>query len=266
MPNLGPRPFVLASTVHGPMIVSHLDRHTINDQTFGVGHQLLTTGIYDQDELSVTLGILDLLRHYRAPNGERTIRVIDGGANIGAFTVPWAQHMTGWGYVTAIEAQPMVFYALCGSVALNNLFNVRCVHALISDHNSLATHLPEVDYTAEGSLGSVPLDTAVNDSGLELRYHDFTGWVPMTHLGQWDPTPDFVKLDIEGMEAQALTSVTTLMLLIKPIFCIEHLKSDKDALVKLLTSWGYTTFMDSKNIWGMHKDDPIIKHINIKEG
>ena len=50
--------------------------------------------------------------------------VIDGGANMGAITVPMALMVGEEGHVHAFEPQEFIRYALCGNIALNNFYHV----------------------------------------------------------------------------------------------------------------------------------------------
>ena len=54
--------------------------------------------------------------------------VVDGGANIGAFTIPLAKKVGEHGQVYAYEAQRIVSQMLNANVALNELSNVHAFH------------------------------------------------------------------------------------------------------------------------------------------
>ena len=116
--------FVLAATDHGPMILNRFDYHALDANRFyGVGIELLQGGAFSPAEINLSLGLLDLRRRYFGDG----VVAIDCGANIGVHAVEWAKHTTGWGSVTAFEAQERVLYALAGNIALNNCFNARAV-------------------------------------------------------------------------------------------------------------------------------------------
>lgn len=61
--------------------------------------------------------------------------ILDIGAHVGTMTLPFARHVNQ-GRVYAFEAQPMLYYALCGNVAVNNLYNVSPMNCAIDKHYS----------------------------------------------------------------------------------------------------------------------------------
>ena len=116
-------PFVLASTAHGPMILSCIDFRPAEGGKveLGPGADLLFNAVYDRQQMAISNAFLQD-RQRTHGNG---VVAIDCGANIGAFTLEWARLMDGWGRVYAFEPQERVFYALAGNLAINNLFNAR---------------------------------------------------------------------------------------------------------------------------------------------
>lgn len=54
---------------------------------------------------------------------------LDVGANIGALTLPLARIMASGGTVVAMEPQRAAFQLLCPNLALNEIGNVRAIHA-----------------------------------------------------------------------------------------------------------------------------------------
>ena len=132
---------------------------------------------------------------------------VDCGANVGVHTIEWAKHMTGWGVVLAIEAQERIYYALAGNVAINNCFNARAIHAAVTSQPGVMK-MPAPNYFAQGSFGS-----------LELRKRETTEFIgqPIDYsenkmvdvqtisLDSFNfPRLDLIKIDIEGMELEAL--------------------------------------------------------------
>jgi len=259
-----PISWLVAATDHGPMIVNRHDAVTTEaGATFGVGHQLLTTGTYDAEDLELQKNVLDLLRHYRAPNGEREIVYLDGGANIGAFTIPIARHMRGWGRVVAVEPQDQVFYALCGNVVLNNLGNVYCVHAAI-DSDIGVVRFPKPDYGRPASYGSIGLENErLNDSGQVIDANVVVNTTTVDELARLGRI-DLVKLDLEGHEMAGLHGAAEMLQFDHPVLCVEHLKSGWPLIKEFLEPLGYVCFVDTKDVWAAHRDDPMLKHFTMK--
>src|SRR5215467_399108 len=151
-------PFVLAASDHGTMIVSRLDYHMVSKTSgFGVGFQILGSGAFDSEEISLAVSVLDFRRRYFNDG----VFAIDCGANIGGHSIEWAKHMTGWGSVLAIEAQERIYYALAGNIALNNCFNAVALNAAISDGLGMLK-IPRPDYLVPSSFGSLELRKSAN--------------------------------------------------------------------------------------------------------
>jgi len=258
-------PWILATTYYGPMIINRFDRMVAaNGITYGVGAQLLDSGVYDVADLETTLRIFDLLRHYRSPNNERHLVFLDGGANIGAFTIPWAKHVKDWGQIVAIEPQDQIFYALCGNVVLNNLDNVKCINSLLHVAYNHSVKIPRLDYTKSASFGSLSMQRRFdNDTGQDISWeetHSSTS-VPLEICGEH---LDFVKLDLEGMEIQVLSSAAAYIEKTKPVLCVEHLKTSVEGLQSLFAAWDYIPFVTDKDIWAVHQDDPVLAHLETR--
>lgn len=244
-------PFILASTKHGTLIVNKNDRKTTSGGfSFGVGYQLLEHGEYDKEELDLTKQILDFCRHL---NGDQVV-AIDGGANIGVHSIEWAKHMTDWGCVIAIEAQEMLYYALAGNIAINNCFNVKAMHTALGDINKLID-VPSVDYNTNTSFGSVELLRVTGeDIGPGVDYSN-TSSMPQRTIDSYQlDRVDFIKLDIEGMELQALEGARNTIAKFSPILLIEHIKSNQSELIAFLEKYEYTVSIVGQNLLAMSKD------------
>lgn len=255
-----PVAFLLASTDLGPLILSRLDYRNVGaNQAYGVGFELLETSTYAQPELDTLLKLLDLRRkHHGSP-----IVMIDGGANIGIHTVVAARHMRDWGSVIAIEAQERIFYALAGNVALNNLFNVRCLHAVISDKSGVLD-IPQMNFKVPGSYGSFECKrTTRPDTGQSLDWEHSVEVQEITLDSLSLPRVDIVKLDVEGMELQGLDGCGAAVGLHGPIFIVEHIKSDRAALEHWFTARGYRTAQHGMNIVAIRGSDPCVEFLDL---
>lgn len=233
-----PLPFVLAASDHGPMIVSRLDYAQNPHGFYGVGFQILHTGSYDSEEIELVLSILRKLRTKRG-NG---ICALDCGANIGVHTLAMGKEMIGWGKVVAFEPQERLFYALCGNIALANLFNVYADFSAIG--NEIGSILvPKPNYTKSGSFGS-----------LELRQHSKTEYigqqvsyipddmvsVPLTSIDALNmPRVDFIKIDVEGMELDVLEGAKATIERDHSTMLIEWIKCGAAEIRDVLIPLGY---------------------------
>ena len=257
--------FVLSSTDHGSMLVNRHDYRLVGSGGYGVGYQLLETSQFDADEVSF---VLQLLESRRRHFGDGLI-AIDCGANIGVHTIEWARFMHGWGDVLAFEAQERIFYALAGNLTLNNCFNARAIWAAVGASNG-ALRVPVPDYFVPSSFGSLELRKSDTTEfiGQDIDYSDAaTQTVQMLAIDSLGlQRLDLIKIDIEGMEMEALQGARASIARLRPHLLIEKIKSNEEALVGFVTELGYKVFPLGINILAVHESDPIAAELQRATG
>jgi FkbM family methyltransferase len=190
---------------------------------------------------------------------------IDGGANIGVHTLEWARLMREWGSVIAVEAQERVFYALAGNITLQNCFNARAIWAALADVPGELS-IPEPDYTQQGSFGSFELRPRVGTEhiGQSIDYAKPTSTVQaITIDGLGLERLDLLKIDVEGMEAEALQGAAETIERCKPILFVETVKSDKEVITAALRNEGYRVLPSGMNILALHQSDKTLENIGV---
>ena len=252
--------FVLAASNHGTMIVNRLDYRAVDGRpAYGVGYDLLESAQYESGEVKLTLDLLALRRKYYGDG----VVAVDCGANIGVHTIEWANAMTGWGSVLAIEAQERIFYALAGNLAINNCFNASAIHGAVS---SVSGHLtiPQPNYLVPSSFGSLELRRRGGNEfiGQPLDYESSTTVVRALALDELNlQRLDLVKIDIEGMELEALEGAKETIKRTRPPMLIETIKSDAKVLRQWLTAHGYQLVDAGINLLAVHPSDKVIAHL-----
>ena len=259
-PSKRPVAFVLTATNHGSMLVNRNDFHSTPNGGYGVGYQLFKNSSFDQFEIDFAL---QLLESRKSQYGEGVV-AIDCGANIGAHTVEWAKLMYGWGEVLAIEAQERVFYALAGNITMNNCFNARAIWAAVGAENG-EIGVPVPDYLSPSSFGSLEIRKRASNEfiGQAIDYDkpQLTRLMTIDSLGL--ARVDFIKIDIEGMEVEALLGAQETIVRCLPSLLIEKIKSDEGRLTEMLTAWGYKLFPLGLNILAVHATDPVANEIRV---
>lgn len=258
-----PLPFVLASSNHGTMIVNRNDYHMVNDTDgYGVGHQIFQNSQFDPQEVAMVLQLLTLRRELFGDG----VAALDIGANIGVHTVEWARHMHGWGKVIAVEAQERIFYALAGNIAINNCFNAEAHHAALGAQEG-ELKIPRPDYLKPASFGSLELRQSEKNEfiGQPIDYSaQGSQTVRMITVdGLKLPRLDFIKMDIEGMELEGLAGALKTLEAHKPQMLIESLKTDGEALRRLLDAQGYRQYQMGINVLAIHAGDPSLGKVAI---
>lgn len=225
---------VVVPTVYGPMIVN---RNDINQ----TGALLKTGRAIDHAEIMV---LSDLLRQC-PPNPV----VADVGANFGTYSLAFAPLVGPHGQIHAFEAQRIIFNMLCGSVALNAFTNVYCHHLAVGDRDGMLD-IPQYDYFKPLNFGSVEFGERQIETLEQTRSQDMglREQVPMIALDRfgWDRL-DLLKIDVEGMEFEALRGAEATIMRCRPILFVEFIKVDAARLGKVIESFGYRLMHNTMN-------------------
>jgi FkbM family methyltransferase len=175
---------------YGQLIVSRNDIY--------VGRGLLEYGEFSEGEVELFRTLLS-----------RDAVVVDVGANIGAHTLAFARLAK---HVYAYEPVPILYCALSGMIALNELKNVTAIHAGA--------------YSREGSMGYPDLATGVqNNFGAgSLEPYNKDRPVRVTRVTH-DCT--FMKVDVEGMELEVLKGASEMIRRCAPVLYLEADRQEK---------------------------------------
>lgn len=202
-----------------PEVVSRLTRHgqmyvPIKDQY--IGKSLDFYGEYSEGEVKLFEQIV-----------QPGMWVCDIGANIGSFTLPLAKQVGPEGRVIGIEPQPALFHLLHHNCERNKVSNAVLFNAAAGAASGTAL-IPEIDYAEERNLGGVSL----SDTGTEI---------PLITVDSLNlPRCDFMKIDVEGYEAEVLKGATRTLEFQRPILYVENDRIDKSHdLIALIMERGY---------------------------
>jgi FkbM family methyltransferase len=214
LPILPPDSFnQIAQCRHGPMLFNRNDQY--------VGASLLKYGEFCPGES-------ELFQQLLKPG----MTVVEVGANIGAHTVALSRLVGPAGCVHAFEPQRLVFQTLCANLALNACANVFAYQVAIG--------------AAPGEI-LVPVlapDRPNNFGGLSLLGATQGEKVPLRTLDELGLTACHVlKLDLEGMETEALQGGAQLVRRLRPALYVENDRPERAAeLIGLLLSWKYRLY------------------------
>lgn len=152
---------------------------------------------------------------------------LDAGAHVGGHTVALARHVGLTGKVFALEPRRPLFHALCGNVALNNLDQVRCYHALAGEKAGTVA-------AAELERTNAPLRSeALPETIQVMRIDD----LPL-------PTCQLIKIAFDGREDRVLAGAAQTIRRCRPILYLESRRGEWPAELRArLAELGYDAYL-----------------------
>jgi FkbM family methyltransferase len=167
---------------------------------------------------------------------ERIIRpgmiAVDVGANIGVHTLTLSRLVGPVGHVIAVEPQRALFQMLCANLALNELSNVRALQVGAGRQNGRA-FLPKIDYGRPENFAGISLATQAEGEAVQVISIDSLA-LPACH---------FVKIDVEGMELEAIDGGASTIAKNRPIMFVENDRLKKShSLIERIMSLRYVLY------------------------
>jgi FkbM family methyltransferase len=205
---------ITVPTRWGPMTVHRFDQY--------VGQSLDRYGEFSKDEVDFLLELV----------GPGSI-VIDGGANLGALTIPLAKRVGQYGHVYAFEPQHLTFQALAGNCAINSLPNVTTL-------NQALGRAP-----ARIKMRDLNLTEPLNVGGRALKADQVGRPVNIIRIDDLNLMGcSLIKLDLEGMEREAIAGARKTIKDCQPLLYVESDRVEhRDGLLQDLKGFGYKCFL-----------------------
>ena len=158
--------------------------------------------------------------------------VYDVGANIGFFALLAARLVGSRGIVFAFEPDPDNSSRLQENIEANSLKHVRVVSSPVWSSNTRVFFARSSDHSTR-FVGSI----RTPEVGTEGFYEQA---VTLDDFAKHHPAPDFIKMDIEGGEAQALAGASGLFTQAKPLLLLEvHTREAREYSEKWLEERRY---------------------------
>jgi len=171
---------------------------------------------------------IDLFRQVVRPGQT----ILDVGANIGAHTLFLGHAVGRRGRVYAFEPQRLIHGLLCTNATLNDMNNIYPMHAAVGRENGTIS-VPIINYGLSGNFG-----------GLSLADRPAGESVPLITIDGLELAAcHFVKIDVEGMEAEVLEGARRTVSRFRPYLYVENNRKDKSpALIKALLDLDYRLY------------------------
>ena len=165
--------------------------------------------------------------------------VIDGGTNIGLFSLYAAKRVGSRGSVLSFEIQDVLNQLAIDNAAMNNYSNIKFHHAALSNKSGEKVGFTHIDYFGE-NISSVGIKTEPL-----LRGQPHCGEVETIALDDLNlDNIALIKLDLEGNEPKALDGMWNTIDRCKPILIIElspiYLENKEQETIDKVLSHGYS--------------------------
>ena len=192
-----------AYTKHGKLFFPKYD--------IGVGDGLREYGEFSELELIIMLNFIN--------KGDS---VIDIGANIGAFTIPFAKKVGKNGKVYGFEPQKFIYKILEKNINSNKLDNVKIFNYGLGKSNHNIT-ISDFDYSQLGCFGGIGFNKKYDNSFSAKKLNS----IQKVQIKRIDDILklkkcNFVKIDVETMELDVLKGGRTFVSNHRPVIWYEN--------------------------------------------
>jgi FkbM family methyltransferase len=212
-----------------------------------IDRHIFFIGLYEPVELYLMMQML-----------EAGQTVVDGGANIGLYSIMMSTAVGEGGSVHAFEPVPKTHALLVENIGRNRLTNVTVSNAALSDEPGVVSLGLAVDQTANSGafgVGHQTPATAVDVSTITLD--EYAAGHNLRRI-------DFVKLDVEGSELRALHGMRTILERDEPTLLVEVCQETAQRagfvandILDLLGPLGYRAFVIAESSERSHYADSL---------
>jgi len=181
--------------------------------------------------------------------------IYDIGALEGLLTIFFANKVGPNGKIISFEPNPISYAMIKRNININNFNNVTLSHFAIGSGDDIADLEVPKYFRGHGSL--------LNKSTKNKITHK----VKITSIDNLlqqkkYPTPDFIKLDIEGLELKALEGMKNLLINKKPKLFIEvhpFVENNMKRIIEFLEKYNYSIYHVEKGIEQFGSENLTIK-------
>ncbi len=150
-----PSPNVVAHSAYGPIILN------VNDLI--VGRDITRCGYWNMHELVLVWKLIKL-----QIKKKDTIMFYDVGAYVGTYSLALSKIFKECIRIRAFEAQRPIYNMLCGTMALNDIHNVRCHLLAVSDRDGEKIEIDLPDYAEPNNFGGLELLAPKNSDNIDM--------------------------------------------------------------------------------------------------
>ncbi len=208
------------------LLIDGLKMHVDPQDSLGLRH----TGIFEATETQL---VKDKV--------QAGSTVIDIGANIGYYSLLFARNVGAQGRVYAFEPEPNNFALLEANIALNPFTHIQAINQGLANYNGTTTlHLCDDNGGMHRAYPSLLCQRQVDIKVSRLDDY-FAGHFPQV---------DWIKMDIEGFEYQAILGMEKLIATQDKLYLLTEFSpaamkeagNDAADYLRLLQAWGFEIY------------------------
>lgn len=212
-----------------------------------VDRHIFFIGLYEPVELYLLMQLL-----------EPGHTVVDGGANVGLYSIMMSTAVGQGGSVHAFEPVPATHAMLGDNIGRNRLANVTVSNAALSDQPGVVSLGLAADKV--GNDGAFGVGHQAPVSAVDVTTITLDEYAVGHHLSRID----FVKLDVEGSELRALRGMGEILQRDEPMLLVEICQStarragfEVNDILDLLGPLGYRAFVIQESSERSHYVDSL---------
>jgi len=189
-----------------------------------IGQSIILNGYYEKDLVSTIFNAFDF--------NPRDYNCLDVGCNIGNHAVQFKDHFKK---VSGFEPQKRTFKIL--TLNTEHYDNVNIYNfGLSSSPGEFTLNIPYAN-SGGGSHVALPSEKHFYTENIQLKVYD----------EEFDEEIAFVKIDVEGNEVDVIEGMKKTIEKYKPIISFEYNRDQKNEIIQLLNTLGYTNFFKPKS-------------------
>lgn len=203
------------------------------DKDLWVGRSLDIYGQFSEGEI-------DLLKVLIEPGDV----VLDIGSNIGTHSLAFSQFVGSEGVVYSFEPVRLLYYMLCGNVALNNIENITCYQKVVGNVSGVVS-VPEIDLVFGDNFAATVLQNYRNMNGNLCSDLSRTQEVSAIKIDELNLEKcNLIKVDVEGMEVDVIRGALKTIVKHQPWLYLENDPYCFDVIAcnNLIYDLGYTVY------------------------
>lgn len=163
--------------------------------------------------------------------------VYDIGGHIGFMTLFFARQVGETGRVVTFEPNPQNYQAILDHIQLNDFKNVQVIQIGLGRRQETLQFVV-AGASAQGSVEASRQKQLLKQKGakaFQIEIDTLDNQMALNNL----PKPDFVKIDVEGLELDVLSGMAQTISQYRPEMHIELHGVQEEVVVKLLLAQGY---------------------------